>query len=304
LYVADLLANSNRVVRTGFLPSHLGLRFSDDGAFLVYAMTRTSVATATNDIYLYDFQAGTNAVVSRSFNLATAPNGSSDSPDLSADGRFVTYRSFASNIVPGDSNGMPDVFLFDRQAGATTLVSVNQSGNATANGRSLSPFFSADGRTLFFQSWASDLITQDFNQRGDAFAFKIFSSAITDSDGDGMDDAWELQYFLTLTRDGTGDFDGDGVTDLLEFLGGTDPTDPRSVFRGAIIFAGTPAQGATVAWPATPGKSYRVQFKNDLSDPDWQDLIGNITLVGNSGRVNDVASATNQKFYRIVLVNP
>lgn len=45
-----------------------------------------------------------------------------------------------------------------------------------------------------------------------------------DTDGDGMDDAWEMEHFGTLDRDGTGDFSGNGRTDLQEFLEGTDPT--------------------------------------------------------------------------------
>jgi hypothetical protein len=49
-------------------------------------------------------------------------------------------------------------------------------------------------------------------------------NSATDTDGDGMDDAWELEHFGTLDRDGSGDFDGDGVSDLEEFLNGTDPT--------------------------------------------------------------------------------
>ena len=46
-----------------------------------------------------------------------------------------------------------------------------------------------------------------------------------DTDGDGMDDAWEMFWFGTLDRDGTGDYDGDGVSDLDEFLNGTNPAD-------------------------------------------------------------------------------
>jgi hypothetical protein len=48
--------------------------------------------------------------------------------------------------------------------------------------------------------------------------------AVNDTDRDGMDDDWELMHFGTLDRDGTGDFDGDGISDLDEFLNGTDPT--------------------------------------------------------------------------------
>jgi hypothetical protein len=47
-----------------------------------------------------------------------------------------------------------------------------------------------------------------------------------DTDGDGMDDAWELAHFGTLDRDGTGDYDNDGTLDLEEYLADTDPTQP------------------------------------------------------------------------------
>lgn len=49
-----------------------------------------------------------------------------------------------------------------------------------------------------------------------------------DTDGDGMDDAWELANFGTLDRDGSGDYDGDGISDLQEYLDGTDPAQPLS----------------------------------------------------------------------------
>lgn len=48
--------------------------------------------------------------------------------------------------------------------------------------------------------------------------------AALDTDNDGMPDRWELYYFGTLDRDGTGDFDGDGLSDLFEFQGGGNPT--------------------------------------------------------------------------------
>ena len=54
-------------------------------------------------------------------------------------------------------------------------------------------------------------------------------SAVTDGDLDGMDDGWEAQKFGDTSRDGTGDSDGDGYTDLDEFMGGTDPTDPADM---------------------------------------------------------------------------
>ena len=80
-----------------------------------------------------------------------------------ADGRFITYRSFASDLVPGDTNGVPDVFFYDRLAGSTSLLSLSAWGDYPANNRSGYPVFSGDSQTVVFQSWASDLASQDFN---------------------------------------------------------------------------------------------------------------------------------------------
>jgi hypothetical protein len=52
----------------------------------------------------------------------------------------------------------------------------------------------------------------------------------TDSDSDGLEDAWELEYFENLDRDGNGDNDGDGYSDRQEYEAGTDPTDPHRIF--------------------------------------------------------------------------
>ena len=79
-----------------------------------------------------------------------------------------------------------------------------------------------------------------------------------DTDGDGMDDAWEMANFGTLDRDGTGDFDGDGIPDLAEYLNGTDPTSAQVAIAPTITPPGgsytdyvdvtlsTPTPGATI----------------------------------------------------------
>jgi hypothetical protein len=173
LYAADLIANTNWLINSQVpFGSHATLRFSGDGRFLSYV----GLVSKTNQVYLYDFQTGTNILISRSFNSTNAANGSSDSPDISPDGRFVAYRSSATNIVPGDSNGAPDVFLYDRVTGATTLLSVSRFANQTADNRSLRPVFCGDDQTLFFESWASDLTTNDFNHNSDVFAYSLYSS--------------------------------------------------------------------------------------------------------------------------------
>ena len=69
-----------------------------------------------------------------------------------------------------------------------------------------------------------------------------------DSDGDGMDDAWELTYFGTLTRDGTGDYDRDGMSDLDEFVAGTNPTLASDVLEFLPMTRGRPGD------PPIPGR--------------------------------------------------
>ncbi len=117
--------------------SHPGFRFSSDGRFLVY-VARVS---GTNQVFLYDFQYGTNCLVSHGYNSSAGACGSSDWPEISSDGRFVAYRSGACNIVVGDGNGYPDLFLYDRLNDSTTLLSINRFGTAAGDSRSQAAVF-------------------------------------------------------------------------------------------------------------------------------------------------------------------
>jgi Tol biopolymer transport system component len=175
-YGVDRLANSKWQIGPALFGNHLGLQFSGDARYLVYATTDAAVSADTNriaDVYLYDFENKTNFLISRRLGLPGAGNGPSDSPAISTDGRFVVYRSAATDILPGATNGLPNVFLYDRQTGVTTLFSASMSGDFAADNRSMPPMFSPDGQTVYFQSWASDLVAQDFNQGADLFAIKI-----------------------------------------------------------------------------------------------------------------------------------
>lgn len=95
-------------------------------------------------------------------------------PSISADGRYVEFKSKASNLVAGDTNGVVDVFVRDRLARTTERVSVSSTGQQ-ANGDSPSPQkpqksrISADGRYVAFTSSASNLVDGDTNQAVDAF---------------------------------------------------------------------------------------------------------------------------------------
>lgn len=118
------------------------------------------------DIFVHDRQAGTTARISAGPG-ETQPNGSSTAPAISLDGRLVAFCSSASNLVAADTNGTPDVFLHDRQTGATTRVSVGLWGQG--KGASLWPAISRDGRYVAFPDSAADLALGDTNARLDVF---------------------------------------------------------------------------------------------------------------------------------------
>ena len=122
-----------------------------------------------SDIFVRDLQSGTTTLVSVNQAGTASGNGFSENPLISADGRFVAFVSEASDLVASDTNGQPDVFVRDLQAGTTALVSVNQAGTASGNGRSEVPVISADGRFVAFVSRASDLVADDNNDRRDVF---------------------------------------------------------------------------------------------------------------------------------------
>src|SRR5690606_19126804 len=95
-------------------------------------------------------------------------NKDSTTASISADGRYVTFRSFANNLTANDTNGQPDIFVHDRQTGQTTRVSVASNGTQSNNG-SYKPSISADGRYVAFESNANNLIANDTNGRTDIF---------------------------------------------------------------------------------------------------------------------------------------
>jgi Tol biopolymer transport system component len=96
------------------------------------------------------------------------PFGGSATEGISADGRYVVFRSDAPNLVDGDTNGAQDVFVRDRQRHFTMLISAGRN-RAPANGPSAFAAISADGRYVAFSSVASNLIAHDTNGVGDIF---------------------------------------------------------------------------------------------------------------------------------------
>jgi len=144
------------------------------------------VAGDTNgktDAFVHDTKTGKTFLVSvdSDGNQANAPSGA---VTLSANGRLVAFTSTASNLVAGDTNGLPDIFVHDLKTGVTTRVSVDSNG-VEANGESLSASFSANGRYVAFVSVATNLVAGDTNHTPDVFVHDLKTGATTRVSVDG-----------------------------------------------------------------------------------------------------------------------
>jgi len=147
---------------------------SADGRFIVFRSHASNLVPSEipnmGDIFLRDNLNGALQRVNLSTTGEQALDGPSDEPAISADGRFITFRSYATNLVPNDTNSSPDIFVRDMQ-GTTTRVSVD-SYSAESNSSNYSPVISADGAAIAFYSEANnlDLVLVDMNGAGDVFA--------------------------------------------------------------------------------------------------------------------------------------
>jgi len=276
---------------------------SADGRWLAFEGRATNWAFASGndvaDVLVLDRQSGSVRLVS-SNRLATASgNGASTTPLVSADGRFVIFQSKASDLVAADTNEQWDVFVHDLQTGSTFALFA-PTGGSTGNRLSRNPVLGADGRTVVFESFASDVVSGDFNQARDVFVARLSAG---DADSDGMDDDWEVANFGNLTRDGSGDADADGASDKAEFIAGTSPIDQLSVLR--VITLTALADGSTtLLWSSVPGKTYRVEFKDDLASSTWSQLAGDVFAIGpTSSKSDPLPDPSGRRFYRVMVVN-
>lgn len=153
---------------------------SSDGRYVVFHSSGGLVVGDTNgaeDVFLRDRQRNTTRRISVSAQGEEA-NRAAIHPDISADGRFVTFASTANNLVAGDANGKSDIFVYDSEQGTLELISVSSEGEAS-NGDSDYPSISADGRAIVFESRATNLAPDGTNLIGTHIFYHDRATGIT-----------------------------------------------------------------------------------------------------------------------------
>jgi hypothetical protein len=216
---------------------------SADGRFVAFESDATNLVpgdtNGARDIFVRDRQAGTTERVSVASD-GTEANGDSASAAVSADGHFVAFASVASNLVAADTNGVGDVFVHDRQTGATARVSVAANGtqaNPSSRGNLL-PAISADARFVAFDSDANNLAQSATTGIANTFVRGPDpADALHDVTGDGDLDDTVLDVFDASTG---------GLS------GPTCPADAVVVANGNAAFLRPESAGPTPRLPGCP----------------------------------------------------
>jgi Tol biopolymer transport system component len=210
IFVHEIATGSTTRVSVGseadnpsFAPS-----INSDGTYVAFESTATNlVANDLNglrDIFVHDRNTGDTERVSVDSN-GIETDDSSFAPSISADGRFIAFESTATNLVANDLNGLRDIFVHNRNTGATERVSVDTIGTQ-ADDFSLAPSISADGRFVAFESTATNLVANDLNGLRDIFVHDrdtgVTERVSVDTNGAEANDR-SLSASISISADGS-----------------------------------------------------------------------------------------------------
>lgn len=181
LILRDRITNENRCLATdvnlNLCRGGVSPVISEDGEWAAFGTWASLVAEDTNnvrDVYLYRVVDQSLYLVSKGMEGQAGNHQSGiGTISISGDGNFVLYGSDASNLIAGDANGETDLFVYNRAADFTELVTVNSKQEQAINYQFAFPgpasAISLDGRTIGFLSSASNLDLWDLNDEEDLF---------------------------------------------------------------------------------------------------------------------------------------
>jgi autotransporter-associated beta strand protein len=189
IFVKDLLTGGITRVSTSATgaqgeavpePVSMNAVFTSDGTKIVFQSTASNLVpgdtNSASDIFVKSLTDGAITRVSTTASGGQS-NHHSERPVISPDGTKVAFRSTASNLVAGDTNGRDDVFVKDLATGTITRISTSAAG-AEGDWNSDAPAFSPDGRKVVFISGASTLVPGDTNGTTDVFVRDLPTGAI------------------------------------------------------------------------------------------------------------------------------
>src|SRR4028118_1344345 len=190
IFVRDTLTNTTTLVSVDSA-GNLGNTDSNnpsisaDGRFVAFSSDASNLVPGdtnnNNDIFVRDRLTNTTTRVSVD-SAGNQANTYTNSPSISADGRFVAFASNSSNLVPGDTNNTYDMFVRDTLTNTTTLVSLDSAGTQGNGTNALgTPSISADGRFVAFSSRAFNLVPGDSDFRFDMFVRDRFDMFVRDT---------------------------------------------------------------------------------------------------------------------------
>ncbi|MBW6468849.1 MAG: cell wall-binding repeat-containing protein [Coriobacteriia bacterium] len=231
---------------------------SDDGRYVAFHGERRGGSAAGIQCWVRDIQESTTEQVSRSTGGVGA-NGQSQWPEISGNGRYVVFDSYATNLVDGDTNAVPDVFRHDRQTGATERMSLTTSGEQVPY-MSQNARVSQDGHAVAF--FGIGLVPEDTNGQ-------IYVRAFTVDDG--------VKPAGTIAVAGGADYTKTAAVTIAHSItwGAAGPGQMRHSFDGGTTWVGG-GQG-WVAYSASrnitlpPGDGMKTVIA------EFRDVVGNTT---------------------------
>ena len=278
-----------------------GSDISDDGRYIAFASTSDNLVAGdvngTTDIFVRDTQTATTTLVSAGLDGQPANNSADFVAAISGNGRYVAFTSYASNLVPDDTNNERDVFVYDRQTGVTARASIF-AGGRQIQGISSGATISNNGRSVAFLVTAFNGVDDQGLPLNGQVAFvhdmQTGTTIRVSLQADGGTNLPVFQVAISgsgkrVVFSGFGDWIGDGGASTGIFV--------HDLSSGATVRANLPATGDTLPDGTNPSISkdgtkvswesydpYVPADSNGMGDVYIRDLIADTTTLVTANR--------------------